>query len=313
MLINRPKKFRFVKSLLGLILVFAACDLFVNIDNLFDPENPDYLPPQTAIISGPGEGEVLDTNTVTFSWRHADSTYWADTSGSSNVPSRIEYSYRLTGLDWSSWESGESLWYLPYEHWSYEDSTGLHSVTLGPLEDGLQLFEVRMKYPTEIFEYNWPMRSFTISAMEGPALYVSPMQTYIDSGDAFSSLVRVLDAQDLMGIHLKLDYDPSFVRLREYSLYSDTTDFLLQSLADHLEDFMFIENDTTAGKFDLSIGLAGGNFTGVSGTGTLIELVFDHVGSRGNSVIQILPESTLRDVNNNTTLNEIGDGYVTVW
>lgn len=294
-------------------MIFAACDLFVNIDNVFDPESPDYKPPQTAIFSGPEDGAIVDTNTVTFSWQHADSTYWADTTTAENVPARILYSYRLTGLDWSSWESGESLWDAPYEHWTYEDGTGKHFLILGPLEDGLQLFEVRMKYPTEIFEYNWPMRTFTVDAMEGPALIISPMQTYVDSGAAFYSLGRVLEAEDLMGIHLKLDYDPAFLSLREYSLYSDTSDFLLQSLAEYLDDFTFVEHDSALGIFDLNIGIAGGNFTGVSGSGTIVELVFDHIGPRGSTVIEILPESSLRDVNNNTTLNEIGDGHVTVW
>jgi hypothetical protein len=283
------------------------------VDNLFDPEHPDFRNPETFIISGPSEGEIIQTNTVVFSWQHADASYQIDTLSTANIAGRIEFSYRLTGRSWSEWQSGESLWYSPYSHWLYDEFTGIHTLTLGPLADGPQLFEIRMKYPTEVFEYNWPMHSFTIDAMEGPALMISPMQTYIDSGAVFYAHARVLDAVDLMGVNLKLQYDPTMLTIREYSLFDDSLDFLLQSYADYINDFTFINHDPVTGLFELTIGIAGGNFTGVSGSGALIQFTFDHVGDRGNTTIEILDESTLRDVNNITTLNEIGDGHVTVW
>ncbi|MBT3215837.1 MAG: hypothetical protein HOD97_05565 [Candidatus Marinimicrobia bacterium] len=313
MKIHKPYTSIWQPSVLAIVLLVTSCDLFTNIDNLFDPEHPDFRNPETLLFSGPAEGEIVQSNTVIFSWEHADSVYHIDTSSTSNVSDRIEYSYRLTGRNWSTWESGESLWYSPFTHWQYDNSTGIHSLTLGPLEDGPQLFEVRMKYPTGVFEYNWPMRSFSIDAMEGTALMISPMQTYIDSAEAFYAHVRVLDAVDLMGINLKLQYDPSMLHIREYTLMDDSLDFLLQSHADNLNDFVFITHDSLAGTFDLSIGIAGGNFTGVNGSGALVQFTFDHIGERGNTTIEILDESTLRDINNTTTLNATGDGHVTVW
>ena len=310
---RKPFNTRWRLSALAVVLLVTSCDLFTNVDNMFDPEHPDFRNPETFIISGPSDGEIVQSNTVVFSWIHADSTYHIDTLSTTNIAGRIEFSYRLTGRDWSEWQSGESLWYSPYTHWLYDESTGIHSLTLGPLADGPQLFEIRMKYPTEVFEYNWPMRSFTIDAMEGPALMVSPMQTYIDSGAAFYAHARVLDAVDLMGVNLKLQYDPTMLSIREYSLFDDSLDFLLQSYADYINDFTFITNDTLTGLFELSIGIAGGNFTGVSGSGALIQFTFDHIGERGNTAIEVLDESTLRDINNTTTLNATGDGHVTVW
>jgi hypothetical protein len=298
---------------LALVLLVTSCDLFTNIDNLFDPEHPDFRNPETFLLSGPSEGEIIQSNTVVFSWRHADSTYHVDTLSTSNIGGKIEYSYRLTGRDWSEWQSGESLWYSPYTQWIYDEYTGIHTLTLGPLEDGQQLFEVRMKYPTEVFEYNWPMRAFTIDAMEGPALMIAPMQTYIDSGAAFYTHVRILEAENLMGVNLKLQYDPSMLSLRNYSMFDDSLDFLLGSEPDFLNDFTFITHDETTGIFDLSVGLAGGTFQGVTGTGALILLTFDHIGERGVTTIDIMDESTIRDINNTTTLNDTGDGYVTVW
>ncbi len=300
-------------SALALVLLITSCDLFTNIDNMFDPEHPDFMPPETVLLSGPAEGSIVHNNTVVFSWQHIDTSYHADTLSTYNLAAKILYSFRLTGRDWSEWQSGEGLWTSPYSQWLYDESTGIHTLTLGPLADGPQLFEVRMKYPTEVFEYNWPMRSFTIDAMDGPALMIAPMQTYVDSGNAFYAHVRILEAENLMGVRLKMQYDPSMLSIREYAMFDDSLDFLLGPEPDFLSDFTFIDHNAETGIFDLSIGLAGGTYEGVSGTGALIQFTFDHIGDRGNTTLDILEESTIRDVTNTTTLNDTGDGYVTVW
>ena len=49
----------------------------------------------------------------------------------------------------------------------------------------------------------------------------------------------------------------------------------------------FIENDTQNGHFQLDLGVAGGAVTGVSGTGNIVRLIFEHKGPRGQSVISI--------------------------
>lgn len=56
-----------------------------DLHNPLDPQDPDYMPPETSITGGPDEGAIVDTHTVSFSWE-----------GNENV---VEYAYRLTGID----------------------------------------------------------------------------------------------------------------------------------------------------------------------------------------------------------------------
>jgi hypothetical protein len=288
-------------------------DIFGEVDNIFDPANPNYSDPQTTIVTGPGNNQVLDTTLVIFQWRHADPAYWVDSTGDYQIASEILYSYRLNFGAWSPWTSGQYLLTNPYPIWSFDVTTGLHTLRIEGLEDRDYTFEVRSMYPTNIQEENWPTRRFVVDAMEGPAVIMSPAVIYADSGATFIMAVKVIEAVDLMGIHVKVAYSPDFLVIRDYMIRSDSTDFLLQSQAQFIEEFTFIDHDSTTGIFDLNIGLAGGTVTGVSGSGVVVRFLFSHIGPRGESTIEILPESSLRNVYNEPTLNLTRNGRVVVW
>ncbi len=64
---------------------------------------------------------------------------------------------------------------------------------------------------------------------------------------------------------------------------------------------------------DVIIVVAGGAVTGVSGTGNIVRLIFQHTGPRGQSVISISSESTVRDVYNNSVVEHIFSGVVSIW
>jgi hypothetical protein len=53
--------------------------------------------------------------------------------------------------------------------------------------------------------------------------------------------------------------------------------------------------------------------TGVSGTGNIVRLIFEHTGPRGQSVISISSESTVRDVYNISVIEHIFSGVVSIW
>ena len=166
------------------------------------------------------------------------------------------------------------------------------------------------KYPTNIQENEWPNISFMVDAFDGAELLISPGQVFADSGSVFYVNVKLIDVTDFMGIHLDVSYDNSFMQLQNYALESDSTDFLLQS-AGHLINF--IDNDINDGHFQLDLGVAGGAVTGVSGTGNIVRLIFEHTGPRGQSVISISSESTVRDVYNNSVIEHIFSGVVSIW
>ena len=297
----------------GFLLVVYSCgqlEVDIEVVNLFDPADADYFNPETEVLDWPAAGLTIDSTSAVFTWRHSDPNYHYDPTHEVDYAERIFYRYRLNTSIWSPWYSGEELLQQDLGFWTFDTLTGLHVLQLDYLEDIDYNFEVMSKYPTNIREDEWPNISFMVDAFEGVELLISPGQVFADSGTVFYVNAKLIDVTDFMGIHLDVSYDNSFMQLQNYALESDSTDFLLQS-AGHLINF--IDNDTENGRFQLDLGVAGGAVTGVSGTGNIVRLIFEHTGSRGQSVISISSESMVRDVYNNSVIEHIFSGVVSVW
>lgn len=294
------------------LLIDSCGDIMGEINNLFDPRSPDYLPPQTVIVAGPAEGITLDTADVTFIWRHANSAYWPDTTDTGNVydyAGRIFYSYRVDNA-WSDWISGEMVRGSDMPNHTYEENTGKHIIQLRGLEDGPHRFEVRSKYPSDMEESFWPIRNYSINAIDGTAMIVSPGYVYPDSGSTFVIEIKIIDVTDLLGAHLVLNYDAAILSVVGYNIKTEENDLLTLSNGDSLE---FVENDAEAGRFDASVVIIGGTVTGISGSGILARIRFQHIGQTGLSDLEIAPESSLRNVYNEELLEIRRGGHVVVW
>ena len=74
-----------------------------------------------------------------------------------------------------------------------------------------------------------------------------------------------------------------------------------------------MNNDTQNGHFQSDLGVAGGSVTGISGTGNVVRLVFEHIGEVGQRPITISSESSVRDVYNNSVAEFIFSGMVYIW
>ena len=297
----------------GFFLVIYSCgQLAVEIEvvNLFDPAHPDYSIPETEVLDWPAAGVSIDSTNTVFTWRHSDPSYHYDPTHEVDFAERISYRYKLNSGIWSPWYSGEELIQQDIGFWTFDTLTGLHVLQLDYLEDIDYNFSVMSKYPTNIRENDWPTISFTVDAYEGVELLISPGQVFADSGAVFYVNAKLIDVTDFMGVHLDVSYDNSFMQLVNYALESDSTDFLLQSSGQLIN---FIENDTENGRFQLDLGVAGGAVTGVSGTGNIVSLIFEHIGPIGQSIISISSESTVRDVNNNSVIEHIFSGVVSIW
>ncbi|MFQ6614177.1 MAG: hypothetical protein ACE5D1_04965 [Fidelibacterota bacterium] len=293
--------------------VWSCQDITGIIENPFDSSSPNFVDPLTEIISGPENGIVLDTSRAEYRWRHADPTYWPDSTGNWEIAGNVLFTYRVNHTTWSPWMSGSDILSADDPNWSFDTTTGIHSLILDNLDDGEYEFEVRCKYPTEIQEVNWPHRSFSVNALVGPALILSPANVYLDSASTFVVNARLEDVVNLVGVRTYLQWDPGFLTLNSYELQSDSTQFFFDSMAEYLQEFTFVDTNPDSGLFDLSIALAGNSVSGASGSGVLVRMIFQHIGSRGESAIHILPESDLRDANNQSMLNLTRDARVVVW
>ena len=297
----------------GFLLVVYSCgqlEVDIEVDNLFDPADADYSIPGTEVLDWPIAGHTINSTSAVFTWRHSDPNYHYDATLTVDYAERILYGYRMNASIWSPWYSGESLIQQDLGFWIFDTLTGLHVIELDYLEDIGYNFEVMSKYPTNIRENGWPNISFMVDAFDGTELLISPGQVFADSGNVFFVNVKLIDVTDFMGMHLDVSYDNSFMQLQNYALESDSTDFLLQSAGQLIN---FINNNIDDGHFQLDLGVAGGSVTGVSGTGNIVRLIFEHIGPNGQSVISISSESTVRDVYNNSVVEHIFSGVVSIW
>ncbi|MCH7762737.1 MAG: hypothetical protein IIB95_03220 [Candidatus Marinimicrobia bacterium] len=308
-----PLKKYYLSFSIILMLVWSCIgtDIVSDVENLFDPQDPDYVSPSTAIYSGPLDGDILDTNEVTFTFRHSNSLYWPDSSNAlTRIPHKILYSFRVDSKNWSTRFSGDDIIQKNLSFWKYDTTTGMHTLTLTNLEDKLYTIEIRSQYPTNYSESNWPMVGFDVNVEDGPELFISPSHAYIDSGNTFFVYARLNDVVDFMGTHIELTYSVEDLKLINYFLEDDSNDFLLQSTGYIIS---FIESDTLTGNFTMDLGLAGGNVTGVTGSGTLIRFMFSHRGPIQDSTIELNETCTVRDVYNNSVLQRVQSGIVTIW
>ena len=296
-----------------LLMVYSCGQLEVasiEVVNLFDPSDDEYSLPDTEIIDGPISGMTLDSSSTVFTWQHSDPVYHYDPTHEVDYAERIYYRYRLNSSSWSPWYNGNVLMERQLGFWSFDTLTGLHVLQLDYLEDINYQLEIMSKYPTNIQEENWPNVSFSVDVYDGTELLISPGQVFADSGGVFYVNAKLIDVTDFMGMHLEVNYDNSFMRLQNYYLESDSTDFLLQSSGQVIN---FVDSDPENGHFQLDLGVAGGSVTGVSGTGNVVRLVFEHIGPIGQRQIIISSESNVRDVYNNSVVEHIFPGVVSIW
>ena len=306
------KTINFLLSVLFL-MVYSCGQLEVasiEVVNLFDQSDDEYSLPDTEIIDGPTSGMSLDSSSTVVTWRHSDPAYHYDPTREVDYAERIFYRYRINRITWSPWYNGNNLMERQLGFWNFDTLSGLHVLQLDYLEDINYQLEVMSKYPTNIQEENWPDISFSVDVYDGTELLISPGQVFADSGGVFFVNAKIIDVTDFMGMHLEVTYDNSFMQLQNYYLESDSIDFLLQSEGQLIN---FVNNDTQNGHFQLDLGVAGGSVTGISGTGNVVRLVFEHIGEVGHRPITISSESSVRDVYNNSVAEFIFSGMVYIW
>ena len=163
-----PLKKYFLSFSIILMLVCSCTSTVIvsDVDNLFDPKDPDYLSPSTAIYSGPLDGDLLDSNEVTFTFRHSNYLYWPDSSNTvTRIPHKILYSFRVDSKNWSTRFSGDDIIKKNISFWRYDTTTSIHTLTLTNLEDKHYTVEIRSQYPSNITERNWPRIEFDVNVL----------------------------------------------------------------------------------------------------------------------------------------------------
>ena len=278
-------------------LMSWTCDILQPLpDNPYDPMNPEFLDPETRILSGPSG--TSSSKEVTLTWQQKNPTYRSDTLDT-DLYGEIEYSYRFNEGSWSLF-SPDTFVTLPY------------------LDDTSYFFQIRSRYPTNIMEDEpYPSRSWTMDAYSS-SLMLSPRTTILPNsmeGSQFGVTIGLEEVVGMMGTHVELSYDPDGLRLMDYTVLNETNDILLESNASVLE---FVVVDTMNGSIVVDIALVWtGDVNGVNGSGEIFELWFEQLPLDSVSVdtfyLDFGDDSHIRSVDNDEIMLDGADGVIYVW
>lgn len=263
------------------ILFVSHCTLTEEepaLENPFDPtdDNPDFVPVETRITSGPAEGEAVDDHTVTFTWE-----------GNEGV---VEYAYRLNESGWSAWSPDSS-------------------VTYTYLDEGIYTLEVKGRYNEAAEDETPAVRSFEIDDIHGPALMFGPRKVEVSGETLFTVDIVAEEVINLAGVNVAAAFDPAFLQLEDITVYETETAFFRTNGGTVVS---FYEYDNNSGSLTISCGVATGNPSGVDGTGAVAGVDFRAIGS-GTTEVVFDTDSKMRNPDNqDITLSDLVKGIVEI-
>jgi len=259
---------------LFILLIWSCSQPELELDNQFDPDNPDYIAPETTILyTNPplSEDNVLNVNENV-------GIYWEG-----NDP-EMEYQTKMDNGDWSNWSE------VPFGNFSY-------------LNEGFHRLLVRGRYLSGTEEETPDTLEFTVDAIGSSSLWIKSLLTKVSNQDTFSVDIVAEEFDPIAGAGILIKFNESDLELDSLKI----KDFFGES------PIYFDSLSTNSGISALQLDIATyGDTTYVDKTGTIATLYFKAI-SLGEHTIRINEETTLRDDNNNIIeVNQREDGLVQV-
>ena len=199
--------------LISFILLFFSCDQ-VEFSPL-DPENPDFIPPDTFITMGSLEGAELDTSTVTITWSGNELT--------------VEYAYSFNGGDYSDWITSTS-------------------VTYDYLDEGDYTFSVKGRYITGDEDETPATVNFSVNMVPSPGIRVYTLLTEMNINATKNVDIYVEGVEDLVIVRLQVQYDANLLSL-------SPEDILKGALLTGIEEMIFFAEIISPGLMEINVGI----------------------------------------------------------
>lgn len=250
----------------------------LELDNEFDPENPDYIAPETTILYTTPvlDGTLLNVNSVNVTWEGNDDD--------------MEFQYSLDSAPWSEWSS------IPTASFNYLDE-GDHSLL------------VRGRYASGTEEEYPDTLEFEVDAIQGPSLRIYQLFTEVLETELFTIEIMAEQVNALSGAGITLRFPTSSL-----SLIGDTIS-LGSFFSDYQEKIIyFYSEEQSAGTTTFQLDIATiDDQEYVSGTGVIAVLEFE-AQSAGTYSLEFDDNlTTLRNANNDVIpINELADGIIKI-
>ncbi len=173
-------------SISVLMLLLWGCSSHEDLEppnNPFDPGNPDYVSPAAEIVSGPAEGEVVDTTGVTFTWQGNQTA--------------TEYSYQFDGSEWSVW-------------------TVNTSAVFDYLDEGDHAFAVKSRSLNGDIQVTPTALDFSVDAVAGPSVLVFPYKQTGSPGDTLVYQIIAEEVTDLFAVECHIEINDNYLELIDF-------------------------------------------------------------------------------------------------
>ena len=269
-----------LSSILFIILFCISCsEPELVLDNVLDPDNPDYLPPETTILyTNPSliDG-VLNENSVTVYWEGNDPD--------------MEFQFKLDDGAWSEWSP-------------------VFFGTFNYLNEGNHTALVQSRYLSGTVE-DWPdTLLFNVDAIQGSSLRIHRLYTEVAVSDIFTVDIMAEEVNALSGAGITISFPSDGLSFTGDTLTAGP--FFSQYPNQIL---YFYSESQSAGSTTLQLDIATLDETDdyFSGTGVIAVLEFraDAVGE--HDIEFDGATTTLRNANNTVIpYDELVDGTVNV-
>jgi hypothetical protein len=261
----------------------VACEeIQPELDNPYDPENPNYISPEFYFINDFQSGDTLDNFEQSIAW-----------SGNEFA---TEFRYKYNQEPWSDWGTVLSLELTFLDEGDYQLLGQARSLS-------------GEETPVDTLK-------FVIDAVQGPALMFFPRRHIALQGDTVTFHIIAEEVENLAGAEINLNISSiesqlEVISITEGTMFSDIGESIFIYEENGQNGYMENINNNTG---DISIWTAtlGGSQTAVSGSGTLVEITVAITGfSWGVNYIEFSGEEILRDPDNNSIIiNETVNGRV---
>ena len=228
-----------------------------------DPECMGYNNPKAQFLIAPTNGQIIDTNMISFKW--------------TGVNTNSNFSYKLSNNnEYSAW-------------------TKTREIIYNCLSDGDYTFYVKEKYPNGHIQETETYVSFTIDHIFGPGIVLEQqcIETMVD--DTFNVFVSLEDVEAALGVKVFISFKPEIINLIHIDLLSG---IISESLSDVVSKISKIDTVNINGLIEINIARFGGD-AGSADKKYIARLKFRAIAP-GNTEIILNRNSAIRDESNDT-------------
>ncbi len=256
------------------LFVVTCSEPELTLDNDFDPDNPEFDPPNTTILAIDAihldsDGIDVDVQDPIIKWV-------------GNEDMEMQFRSQLDGEGWSDWSSDQQK-------------------QLEFLDEGNHRFLVQGRFMSGMIEDLPDTLDFVVDAIQGPALRMNPLKQKVALGDSVIVQIMAEEMAAVSGAGIIIKFNHPFLQLDESDVFiGEFFNGVGQVIP--FTSLTVISSNVTA--LELDIAATGGNITAQDGV--IAELRFLAISSGDEKRVWFEPTTTMRDADNIDIWTDLG-------